>query len=323
MRLAGITIVRNECDIVEAFVRHNGAVLDQLYVLDNNSSDGTLEILERLTARHHPIKLSRDDNLPYYQASKTTNLVKAALEDEAWDCLFPLDGDEFLVVDDRKALEAEIASLGDAQGLLVCDQYAPTEADDAGERDAVRRITHRIEAEPVLPPFHGKAIAPYVLANMRAMQMGEGNHHILVAGRRIPERWLKSARIAHYPVRSTEQFMSKVVTTRLSWLSRGDYRPSLGHHIAIFYEQLRDHPDMVPRHLLDAAFAYFDSYAGPQHCNYQRKLIHDPVQRHGGPLCYLDLAKFRAFPRILDLAERIARELGQANSRRPTGEVEP
>ena len=44
MRLAGITIVRNECDIVEAFVRHNGAVLDQLYVLDNNSSDGTLEI---------------------------------------------------------------------------------------------------------------------------------------------------------------------------------------------------------------------------------------------------------------------------------------
>ena len=70
MRLAGITIVRNECDIVEAFVRHNGAVLDQLYVIDNNSSDGTLEILERLAASHHPIKLGRDDNLPYYQAAR-------------------------------------------------------------------------------------------------------------------------------------------------------------------------------------------------------------------------------------------------------------
>ena len=47
MRLAGIAIVRNECDIVEAFVRHNEAVLDRLYILDNDSSDGTLEILQR------------------------------------------------------------------------------------------------------------------------------------------------------------------------------------------------------------------------------------------------------------------------------------
>ena len=54
MRLAGITIVRNECDIVEAFVRHNGAVLDQLYVLDNNSSDGTLEILRTAYGKPSP-----------------------------------------------------------------------------------------------------------------------------------------------------------------------------------------------------------------------------------------------------------------------------
>src|SRR5262245_37053859 len=120
MRLAGITLMRNECDIVEAFVRHNGAVLDRLYVIDNKSSDGTFEILERLVASRQPIKLGLDDQLPYYQANKTTRLIKAALEDEAWDWFFPLDGDEFLVVPDRAALETEIAALGDEHvGLLV------------------------------------------------------------------------------------------------------------------------------------------------------------------------------------------------------------
>ena len=140
--------------------------------------------------------------------------------------MFPLDCDEFLLVNDRSVLEAEIASLtSDEAGLLVSDQYAPTESDDTVEPDPVGRIIHRITTEPALPPFLGKAIAPYDLANSHAMEIGEGNHHILVANRRVPERWLASARIAHFPIRSIEQFVSKVVTTRLAWLSRGDYRP--------------------------------------------------------------------------------------------------
>lgn len=318
MRLAGVTIARNECDVVEAFVRHNAAVLDRLYILDNDSSDGTLEILQRLEASRLSIKVGRDNELPYYQAVKTTKLIKAALEDEPWACLFPLDCDEFLSVGDRAALEAEIASLdAEEAGLLVADHYAPTELDDSADLDPVSRITHRIAAEPALPLFHGKAIAPYALGNSDGVEMGEGNHHILVANRRAPERWLTSARIAHFPVRSVEQFVSKVVTTRLAWLARGDYRASLGHHIAIFYAQLRDHPETMPRHLLDAAFTYFDTYLGPQHSNYQRRLIHDPVQRKGGPLRFLDLGEVTALPRILEFAEQLAKQLGQANAGAP------
>ena len=175
MRLAGITIARNECDIVEAFVRHNEAVLDRLYILDNDSSDGTLEILQRLEASRLSIKVGRDNELPYYQAVKTTKLIKAALEDEPWDCLFPLDCDEFLSVRDRTALEAEIASLGaEEAGLLVSDQYAPTELDDSADLDPVGRITHRIAAEPNLPLFHGKAIVPQRTRELRRCRDGRG-----------------------------------------------------------------------------------------------------------------------------------------------------
>ena len=318
MRLAGVAIVRNECDIVEAFVRHNESVLDRLYILDNDSGDGTLEILLRLAANRPSIKIGRDNSLPYYQTKKTTKLIKAAFDDEMWDCVFPLDCDEFLMVDDRGVLEAEIASLSaEEAGLLVCDHYAPTELDDASEPDPVSRITHRIAVQPDLPLFHGKVIAPYALGSLPSVEIGEGNHHILVADRRMPERWLTSARVAHFPVRSVEQFLSKVATTRLAWLSRCDYRPSLGHHISIFYAQLRDHPELIPRHLLDAAFAYFDTYLGPHDRIYERRLVCDPVQRRGGPLSYLDLAQVKALPRILEFAEKIARQLGEANAKLP------
>ncbi len=313
MRLAGITILRNECDIVEAFVRHNAAVLDRLYVVDNRSSDATPEILRRLAASGLPLKLGRDEGIAYYQGSKTTALIKTALEDERWDCLFPLDGDEFLVTADRAALEAEIAGLAPGEaGLLASDQYAPVDSDEASELDPVRRIVHRAAGEPAQPPFHGKAIVPFALAASPDVAISEGNHHIVVGSSRAPEHWLTSARVAHFPVRSAEQFLSKVVTTRLAWLARGDYRASLGSHVAIFYDQFRDRPEITAGHLLDAAFVYLDSYLGPHRRSYQRKLICEPVQRQGGALEYRDLARITALPRILDFAEEMARQLGRA-----------
>ena len=50
MKLYGVAMVRNEADIIEAFVRHNLTVLDGLVVVDHSSDDGTSEILSALTA---------------------------------------------------------------------------------------------------------------------------------------------------------------------------------------------------------------------------------------------------------------------------------
>ena len=45
MRLHGIAMVRNEADVVEAFVRHNLSILDALVVIDHGSVDGTAGIV--------------------------------------------------------------------------------------------------------------------------------------------------------------------------------------------------------------------------------------------------------------------------------------
>jgi len=61
MRLAAVTTVRNECDIIESFVRHNAAFLDCFYILDHRSTDATPVILRKLTDEGLPVLLSRED----------------------------------------------------------------------------------------------------------------------------------------------------------------------------------------------------------------------------------------------------------------------
>ena len=44
----GLSMVRNESDIIETFIRHNLTLLNELHVVDHNSSDNTREILTLL-----------------------------------------------------------------------------------------------------------------------------------------------------------------------------------------------------------------------------------------------------------------------------------
>jgi len=50
MKTVSVTRIFNEEDIVEAFVRHNATLVDQMLFLDNGSTDATLEILRALQA---------------------------------------------------------------------------------------------------------------------------------------------------------------------------------------------------------------------------------------------------------------------------------
>lgn len=67
MRLIGATQVRNEADIVEAFVRHNLTVLDALAIVDHGSLDGTADILRRLIGEGLPVFLGHESTPAFDQ----------------------------------------------------------------------------------------------------------------------------------------------------------------------------------------------------------------------------------------------------------------
>src|SRR5262249_25036579 len=97
-RLVAISTVKNEIDIVEAFVRHTMNFVDHLVVADNGSTDGTLEILRGLEAEGLPLTVSVDPSAGKYLSQRMTRLMREAVQRHAADWVVPLDADEFLIV---------------------------------------------------------------------------------------------------------------------------------------------------------------------------------------------------------------------------------
>ena len=75
MKLFGATMLRNEADIVESFVRHNLGVLDGLVAVDHGSADGTSEILAALVREGLPLDIRRDESVAYLQSETMTAAV--------------------------------------------------------------------------------------------------------------------------------------------------------------------------------------------------------------------------------------------------------
>ena len=111
MRLWGVAMVRNEADIIEAFVRHNLSILDGLVVVDHGSADATPRILAALCAERLPLVVLASETVGYLQAEIVTSAVREAFARLRADAVFPLDADEFLRVRVPAELVAALAAL--------------------------------------------------------------------------------------------------------------------------------------------------------------------------------------------------------------------
>ena len=94
-KAVGLYLVRNEVDLIGANLRHHlSRVVDEAIVIDNGSSDGTLELLADL-AEDLPIQLASEVGHTY-QAKRVTRMVRfAAVQGVDW--VLPIDADEFRV----------------------------------------------------------------------------------------------------------------------------------------------------------------------------------------------------------------------------------
>lgn len=219
LSVVGITMIGNEADIVEAFVRENCRLLDHLLIADHNSLDGTREILAELVREGLPISVQRIDDTAYAQTEVTNRLLDEALARFDPDWILPIDADEILDVPDRGALEAELAGLGGQHGCLAWITHVPTAGDNADEQNPLKRIVHRYLAEPPDPaenPFCWKVILNAALIGpyRDRYALEKGNHRVVFRGTQQiagqPVKALRQARLRHYPVRSYSQLAAKV-----------------------------------------------------------------------------------------------------------------
>ena len=110
-RIIAITMVKNEQDIIESFVRHTLSFADELIVCDQQSTGAAREILERLKAEGLPLDIRTEYRAAHVQAEVMSTLLREAAEARGADFIVPLDADEFLLPESAGNLREQIEAL--------------------------------------------------------------------------------------------------------------------------------------------------------------------------------------------------------------------
>lgn len=271
----GIAMVKNEADVIEAFVRHNLRYMDALVVADNDSVDDTREILVQLQREGLPVILFDDPIVGHFQSEIVTAVYRKVVPKFKPRFVFLLDADEFIVTPSREALYAQLRTMRPGTQAQYCWRTyipAPTglESDVA---DPLRSITHRRAKER---PWWKPVIVTNPKIDMK-LRIKQGNHDVKYAGRSLRKAKLRDATIAHFPVRSVDQFTSKILVGWIANLERNRYRLDLAHavHWKVVYDRIIRGPSFTAEDLTREALKYAD-FSGTE-LAWPRDIVRDPV----------------------------------------------
>ncbi len=216
--LFGISLVRNEEDLVETTLRHHFRQgVEHVLIADNGSTDGTARLLERLARTDRRIGWSRTGDVGFQQAELVTDLGREAMKKGAsW--ILPFDADEFWWAPGglAAALRASSADLISVPVVNFVQNRRQIRRDPRAVLRAVyrnaeklgdfRRARFSVEAGEyayVEAPYQRKNI----LRAKKGLKIGPGNHTAKGVGARRSRR--DTLACFHLPLRAKEIFLEK------------------------------------------------------------------------------------------------------------------
>jgi hypothetical protein len=213
--LVAMALVRNEGDIVAAWLAHAAALFDFVYLVDHRSTDGTREFLLEQAGLRDNLALFSFDGLGYLQAELTDELARTAAAEwpDAW--LFALDADEFVGMPSKAALVDKVSGIADDRALrLHWRNCVPLSVSED--------TLFRPRAGCMIPPYRSvySKLAMHAAAYRdRGYRYDQGNHEIRRAdGELVPETLrVEIGDLFHVPLRSLDHLALKCVQGCLAY----------------------------------------------------------------------------------------------------------
>jgi glycosyltransferase involved in cell wall biosynthesis len=239
MRIHGMTLVKNESDVIGQSLVAATAWADFIYVYDNGSDDGTWEIVRDLAATHPQIVPYKQEATPFGEFLRGELFQRYRGTPGDWWCT--LDADEFYVDDPRRFLTSVPERFGEVWSASF--EYYFTDVDVA-----------RYEEDPAAyaddVPVGDRC--RYYINNWSEPRFFRDTDRVVWDEDAWPEglgpAYPERIRLKHYQYRSPQQIQRRIE-------SRRDAPNSFGHELLPDWKQAILRPLEIDFAAADAAYA--------------------------------------------------------------------
>ena len=217
--MIGLSVVKNEQDVIEIFLRHNARLLDLIVVLDNESTDDTRKIIAETSRDLGNIVFSDMKGFGYNQSERMTRLLYGCQSAFFADYIFFIDADEFISAPSRDKLEEIVSEIPSGEvGLMPWRTLVPKAANNYKAAHTCKNLND-FEFRNYESPQYYKAILCAKGGLCRSWRVGQGNHQIFCTSKGVVrETILERLPLVHLPVRSSPQIISKAINGTISCL---------------------------------------------------------------------------------------------------------
>ena len=220
-----LALVKNEGDIIAAWLSHMCELFDLVYIADHQSTDGTREFLLDQSKSQKKIHLFSFEGTGYFQSEITNKLTQIAIQENPDVWVFPLDADEFLPIASRSDFISQLHKFKADQVLLLNWQnHIPLYL----QYD--REINFNTPfLSPSQPGLYDKVAVKSGTLQKMNWTFTQGNHAVATeAGTLVGlDAQVRFSSLIHIPIRSVDHFTLKCIQGNIAtyqlpnWRTRG------------------------------------------------------------------------------------------------------
>lgn len=233
MTIASISGIKNESDVIESFVRHNAKFIDDFYFIDD-SADKTPAILAKLAGEGFRIFTIKFDTRDYQHSKIMTNATRYINQERKYDWIFYLDADEILYYPTTEQFLQTLAANRHHQ-VGVLHHYEM----------AANQTPYFNSLNPLKECFNVRTIQSltnkiFIRGDMfDKVMIGPGQHDVLALDGKRCDYFESGMQLAHFPVRSASQYVTRTIIIYTSLLAKLNKIPGEGNHAIRQYEWLK------------------------------------------------------------------------------------